>query len=270
MVEGESPEPLSQQFNRIGNQSMPFALDHVVIAVTDLGRAVADYQSLGFTVFPGGVHHGGVSHNALVVFADGSYIEIIAYQRPDPTNLWWKLLIEDGEGIVDFAVVPDDTQKDIAAARARGLSLGGPTAGGRVRPDGARLDWLIVRPETRDLPFWCGDVSQRSLRVPEGERRQHANGVQGIALVRVDVADVAVSAARYVALVGTEAISHSGEPARIRIGTTIIELVEPKTDAARRRLELRGEGVSSVVLRGSAAADPDPRRSHGAVLRIDR
>jgi len=205
-----------------------------------------------------------------VVFADGSYIEIIAYQRPDPTNLWWKLLIEDGEGIVDFAVVPDDTQKDIAAARARGLSLGGPTAGGRVRPDGARLDWLIVRPETRDLPFWCGDVSQRSLRVPEGERRQHANGVQGIALVRVDVADVAVSAARYVALVGTEAISHSGEPARIRIGTTIIELVEPKTDAARRRLELRGEGVSSVVLRGSAAADPDPRRSHGAVLRIDR
>src|SRR5882762_7214449 len=174
MVEGESPEPLSQQFNRIGNQSMPFALDHVVIAVTDLGRAVADYQSLGFTVFPGGVHHGGVSHNALVVFADGSYIEIIAYQRPDPTNLWWKLLIEDGEGIVDFAVVPDDTQKDIAAARARGLSLGGPTAGGRVRPDGARLDSLIVRPETRDLPFWCGDVSQRSLRVPEGERRQHA------------------------------------------------------------------------------------------------
>lgn len=41
---------------------MAFALDHVVIAVNDLDRAVADYQSLGFTVYPGGVHHGGVSH----------------------------------------------------------------------------------------------------------------------------------------------------------------------------------------------------------------
>jgi hypothetical protein len=120
------------------------------------------------------------------------------------------------------------------------------------------------------LPFWCGDVTPRSLRVPEGEHRQHTNGVQGIALVRVDVADVAVSAARYGALVGPEAIGHSGEPARISIGTTIIELVGPQTDAARGRLELRGEGVSSVVLRGSAAADPDPGRLHGAVLRIDR
>jgi catechol 2,3-dioxygenase-like lactoylglutathione lyase family enzyme len=50
---------------------MAFALDHVVIAVNDLDRAVADYQSLGFTVYPGGVHHGGVSHNALIVFEDG-------------------------------------------------------------------------------------------------------------------------------------------------------------------------------------------------------
>jgi hypothetical protein len=33
------------------------------------------------------------------------------------------------------------------------------------------------------LPFWCGDVTPRSLRVPEGAHRQHANGVQGIALV---------------------------------------------------------------------------------------
>jgi catechol 2,3-dioxygenase-like lactoylglutathione lyase family enzyme len=248
---------------------MPFALDHVVIAVTDLARAVADYQSLGFTVLPGGVHRGGVSHNALVVFADGSYLEIIAYRRPDPTELWWKLLTEDGEGIVDFAVVPDNTQKDVAAARARGLSLKGPTTGGRLRPDGVRLDWQIVRPETRDLPFWCGDVTPRSLRVPEGEHRQHANGVLGIALVRVDVADVATSAARSGALVGKEVVSGSAELARIGIGSTVFELAGPKKEADRSRLELRGEGVSSVVLRGSAAADLDLSRLHGAVLRID-
>ncbi len=97
---------------------MTFALDHVVIAVNDLDRAVADYQALGFTVYPGGVHHGGVSHNALVVFADGAYFEIIAYREEAPANRWWRVLTTAGEGIVDFAVLPENTERDVAAARA--------------------------------------------------------------------------------------------------------------------------------------------------------
>ena len=51
---------------------MAFSLDHVVIAVSDIKTTITDYRTLGFTVYPGGVHHGGVSHNALVMFADGS------------------------------------------------------------------------------------------------------------------------------------------------------------------------------------------------------
>ena len=94
---------------------MTFALDHVVIAVNDLDRAVRDYQSLGFTVYPGGVHHGGVSHNALVVFADGAYFEIIAYRETAPANRWWNVLTKAGEGIVDFALLPDNTAKDLVA-----------------------------------------------------------------------------------------------------------------------------------------------------------
>jgi catechol 2,3-dioxygenase-like lactoylglutathione lyase family enzyme len=248
---------------------MAFALDHIVIAVNDLEQAVADYRLLGFTVYPGGVHHGGVSHNALVVFADGAYFELIAYQRPVSGNPWWTLLTEAGEGLVDFALVPDDTQTDLAAARARGLSLNGPTAGGRLRPDGVRLDWQIVRPDTRDLPFWCGDVTPRELRVPPGEHRQHANGVEGIAVVCVDVADVAVSAGRYRALVGPDAVSRSGERVRIAIGASIIELVGPDQGETQSRLRARGEGASSVVLRGRGAANLDIGRSHGAVLHIE-
>lgn len=248
---------------------MAFALDHIVIAVNDLDQAVADYRLLGFKVIPGGVHHGGVSHNALVVLADGAYFELIAYQRPDPKNLWWTLLTDDGEGLVDFALVPDDTQKDLAAVRARGLSLQGPIAGGRLRPDGVRLDWQIVRPETRDLPFWCGDVSARDLRVPPGEHRTHANGVEGIAIVRVDVADVAASADRYIALVGADAVNRSGDRVRISIGASVIELVGPENGETRRRLQARGEGVASLVLHGAAPADLDPSRTHGAALRID-
>jgi hypothetical protein len=247
---------------------MTFALDHVVIVVNHLDRAVADYQSLGFTVYPGGVHHGGVSHNALVVFDDGAYFEIIAYREAAPANRWWSVVTTAGEGIVDFAILPENTQKDLDAARARGLSLEGPTPGGRQRPDGARLDWQIVRPMTTDLPFWCGDITPRELRVPEGAIRHHANGVTGISRVRVLVADVAASTERYRALVGPEALSLDKGVPRVALKKTVLELVGPDNDHARSRLAARGEGVFSLELRGSMAKVLDTKILHGADLAI--
>ena len=247
---------------------MTFALDHVVIAVDDLDGAVADYQSLGFSIYPGGVHHGGVSHNALVVFADGAYFEIIAYREAAPANRWWRVLTTAGEGIVDFAVLPENTERDIQAARARGLDVEGPTPGGRLRPDGVRLDWQIVRPATTDLPFWCGDVTPRELRVPEGAIRHHANGVTGISAVRILVADLAASIARFKALVGPEAVSVDNGIPRISITKTVFELVGPDRGDARRRLAERGEGVLSLELRGSAAKALEPTLLHGADLTI--
>jgi catechol 2,3-dioxygenase-like lactoylglutathione lyase family enzyme len=247
---------------------MAFALDHVVIAVSDLDRAVADYQSLGFTVYPGGVHHGGASHNALVVFADGAYFEIIAYREAAPANRWWRVLSTAGEGIVDFAVLPENTKGDLKAARARGLNLEGPTPGGRLRPDGVRLDWQIVRPTTTDLPFWCGDITPRKLRVPEGGIRHHANKVTGISRVRVLVADVAASTERYRGLVGPEAVSADAGVPLIGLTKTVLELVGPDNDHARRHLAARGEGVLSLELRGSVTKVLDKKLLHGADLAI--
>jgi catechol 2,3-dioxygenase-like lactoylglutathione lyase family enzyme len=247
---------------------MAFALDHVVIAVGDLDRAVADYQSLGFTVYPGGVHHGGVSHNALVVFADGAYFEIIAYRQAAPDNRWWRVLTTAGEGIVDFAVLPENTERDVQAARARGLEVKGPMPGGRLRPDGVRLDWQIVRPVTTDLPFWCGDVTPRELRVPEGAIRRHANGVTGISTARIVVADLAASIARFRALAGFDAVSIDDGIPRIVLGGTVLELIGPDNDIASRHLAARGEGVLSLELRSSTPGALEPNRLHGADLSI--
>ena len=247
---------------------MAFALDHVVIAVGDLDRAVADYQSLGFTVYPGGVHHGGVSHNALVVLADGAYFEIIAYRQPAPDNRWWQVLTSAGEGIVDFAVLPENTEHDFQAARARGLDVEAPMPGGRLRLDGVRLDWQIVRPATTDLPFWCGDVTPRELRVPEGDLRRHTNGVTGIASVRILVADLAASTARFKALVGPEAVSVFNGISRVSLKGTVFELIGPDSDDLRRHLAARGEGVLSLELRGSTPGDFEMKRLHGAELSV--
>lgn len=245
-----------------------FRLDHIVIAVADLDQAIADYRKLGFTVFPGGTHHGGASHNALIVFADGSYFELIAYLKPSPEVRWWKLLASAGEGFVDFALLPEDTARDAAAARERGLAIDGPTDGGRLRTDGVRLDWQIVRPRTTDVPFWCGDVTPRNLRVPEGDMRRHDNGVTGISRVVVAVADLAASKARYKALLDSEPKAAPDDAALVSIGDFVIDLLGPGNAAARNAIDRRGEGPFAVILHGRTSRHLTPALSHGAKLSI--
>ena len=257
------------------------ALDHVVIAVSDLEAAMADYRALGFTVVAGGSHPGRTSHNALVVFADGSYLELIAWESPNPAERWCVEFGRHGEGLMDFALLPDDVAGVIASARARGLHLNGPIEGGRKRPDGAELKWHTGRQVTFDLPFLCGDVTPRALRVPEGEVRVHPNGVTGIATVTVAVRDLDESLGRYRALVGGEGaaevactVAAAGlRTAIVRAGTTDIVLAMPEGDAVesglgkcvRERLALRGEGPAAMTLRLSPGASSiafEPGRTH--------
>ena len=73
---------------------MSLPLDHIVIAVQDLERTIADYQSLGFNVLRGGEHPGRSTHNALVVFADGAYFELIAWRAAAPEERWWQQLLD--------------------------------------------------------------------------------------------------------------------------------------------------------------------------------
>ena len=164
---------------------MSLSLDHVVILVDELEAAIAHYSALGFTVQRGGTHADGATHNALVGFADGSYLELIAFLRRAPEHRWWRYALAGYQGFVDFALLPQDTGEVIRAAQARGLAYEGPTEGGRLRLDGQRLVWQTGTPPTVELPFLCGDVTPRALRVVEGDVRVHANGVTGVASLSV-------------------------------------------------------------------------------------
>src|SRR5947209_3775333 len=104
---------------------MMLGIDHIVILVGDLAVATADYTTLGFTVVQGGEHTDGATHNALVAFADGSYLELIAFKRPAPAHRWWRHVAE-GEGLVDFALPPDAIAADLATVQHRGLAYQGP------------------------------------------------------------------------------------------------------------------------------------------------
>lgn len=260
-------------------------LDHIVIAVHDLEAAITDYRALGFQVRVGGQHPGRTSHNALVVFSDGSYLEIIAWSAPAPEERWYCTLRDHGEGLVDFALLPHNTAQALQEARARGLNtLTGPLEGGRVRPDGAQLQWQTARHATPDLPFLCGDITPRALRVPEGDVRVHPNGALGVATITVAVHDLDATLARYRALLGPSATPLAGDSehntladgtrtATLALGPLQLMLHSAPTDAAlapvRQRLATRGEGPCAVTLHCTAGLSHvaiDPQRSHGVAL----
>jgi catechol 2,3-dioxygenase-like lactoylglutathione lyase family enzyme len=257
-----------------------FRIDYVVILVDELDRAVEDYRKLGFTVVPGGEHPAWGSHNALIALADGSYIELIAF-RQRAADLGRRVSKEAGyerlrdrqcspaerrvlawgapmEGLVDFALVPADIERDTARARQRGLMIDGPFAGGRTRPDGQEVRWQLGVPQTFDVPFLCGDVTPRSLRVPGGDAVHHSNGAIGIDHITVAAVDLDASVMRYHALLDAspEHVAYSWPETRTAefwIGNVPVTLVSPTGTLSPvwEALAPRGQGPFRLDLRST-------------------
>jgi catechol 2,3-dioxygenase-like lactoylglutathione lyase family enzyme len=173
-------------------------LDHVVFVVRDLQAAIDDYRRRGFTVTPGGEHADGLTYNALVPFADRSYVELLAFRDlgRSLTHRWWNIAA-DGGGPADFALLSDDLAADSTALGE--LVSTPPHQGGRIRPDGVELKWRTAELKA-PLPFVIEDLTKRELRVPGGAAAEHANGATGIAVVVVGATDIGDAEWRYAAL----------------------------------------------------------------------
>lgn len=240
---------------------MTLKLDHIVILVPELEATIASYSALGFNVQRGGTHTDGATHNALVGFQDGSYLELIAFLREAPAHRWWHYQARGWQGLVDFALLPHDTGAVIAEARARGVAYEGPFDGGRLRPDGVRLDWQTGIAPSVEMPFLCGDVTPRALRVREGDVRVHPNGVTGVAELNVVVDDLAAARARYEALLGLRAEALPAVPGLERVGLalggTTLVLARPTGAAGAPAwagaLAARGAQAAQFVLRSPTA-----------------
>ncbi|KZV99168.1 hypothetical protein EXIGLDRAFT_831723 [Exidia glandulosa HHB12029] len=173
-------------------------LDHIVHLVPPnaLSDAVASFTALGFRVIPGGTHADGLTSNALIVFKDGVYIELITFNVPDPTTTahrWGK----EKPGWIDWALLGlSDRLSEILNARAEkeksDVEYTPTVPGGRERPDGRVLRWRITAPvgdkhKPGSVPFFCGDTTPREWRVPldPPSNAEHDNGAVGIALLRL-------------------------------------------------------------------------------------
>lgn len=210
------------------------AIDHMIIVVKNLELASNQFNQVGFSVIPGGVHSGGLTHNALVPFQDGTYLELLATTRPATLTLLMILkrlkllslytsrqsaisrrLIEDiacGVGIIDYCMFSTDLIHDVTASRQRGLTITDPIPGGRLRPDGKEVNWRTAVPEAIDIPFLIDDLTPRELRVPNVDNQFHSNQVVGIYGVSILVSKYIESIAHYQCLLGEEPVEETEIP----------------------------------------------------------
>lgn len=138
---------------------MPAALDHLVLAVPDLERAVLDLaRRTGVQPVAGGTHPGRGTRNALVGLTWGgrrrSYLELLGPDPDQPRVAPKDTMLGLGALGADFvprlhawAVRPDDLDATLRAAAGAGIDAGRPTEARRELPDGTRLAWRLAVPQ---------------------------------------------------------------------------------------------------------------------------
>ncbi|KAJ3999686.1 glyoxalase-like domain-containing protein [Lentinula boryana] len=191
-------------------------LDHIIYLTPpgSVNETAEEFRKLGFNVLPGGQHADALTENSLIILGDGVYLELISFMKPVdayPPDSPERLARENhpwalkAPGWIDYSFLGINSETvhifDIINSRAKeggDDDLYGPEIpGGRKRPDGQVVKWVITPPrrpaegiERRlPLPFFCGDVTPRNLRVPTDPPAiiEHSCTAQGIASVRFEV-----------------------------------------------------------------------------------
>lgn len=235
-------------------------IDHLVILVPKLDDGIDAYRKLGFQVLPGGEHPYG-THNALVPFQDGSYLELIAFQEPEKPHdhRWYRFL--DRPGLVDFAVGAENVETELGRIRSAGVDYQDVKPGARKRLDGVQLEWRTLPPNndhTGELPFIIDDVTDRTLRVPGGSDAEHENKVAGITRLIVAVREFEEAIGEYNAIFGSEPKRGEHEDlgadtATYTIGAHEVTLAYPTTPSSPlvKRIQQGGDGPFQVTLHAS-------------------
>lgn len=229
---------------------MSLQLDHIVILVKDLQQAKEDFTALGFRVSEGGIHSGGLTHNALIHFQNGTFLELLAVRKNFQTSLlalfarWGgdSLLLKSKrsgfqarfigralackEGITDFCLLATESLQDYEAIRNRKLELTLPIKMHRQRPDGIVLEWQIFCPFDKELPFV---MTPYQPKIPHSSALlTHPNQVEGIGGISVRVENLEKAIRQYKNLLGFAPKDQNTSSCRFETLTGFIELHQKK------------------------------------------
>ena len=179
-------------------------IDHVMICVPDLPKAIDAYTRIGFGVRAGGVHPDGGTENAIAFFQD-DYLELLAVRKGEERLASAALLdfLARGPGLRYVALQSDDLAADVAAMRRRGVDVGDPVDGGRRTPDGHELRWKSARlGASNPLPIFFIEHLTPLAERRRGHTGEHPNGARRTERVYIAVSDVAKAADLYSRVLG--------------------------------------------------------------------
>ncbi|KAL1728044.1 glyoxalase-like domain-containing protein [Schizophyllum commune] len=274
-------------------------LDHIVHLAPNVKDATENLTKLGFIVLAGGTHADGLTENALISFPDGTYIELISFTHdpsyyppnsPERTARESHRWANKSPGWIDYAFLgngqldPPNRISDLVNARAKARG-GEPiykaeVPGGRLRPDGVRLDWVITAGEEEGvlglIPFFCGDVTERGLRVPgSANETTHPVGAQGVTAVRILVSeeDLAKRKQQLADIIGAEALQATEHSVHFPLSKTKDNVVKgalilsvPQDDDEREYFKAHGSALYELHVKVSGGQSGVVKTPFGRIV----
>ncbi|KAJ3499922.1 hypothetical protein NLJ89_g10013 [Agrocybe chaxingu] len=275
-------------------------LDHIVhlSPAGKLEETAQLFRGFGFTVLKGGVHIDGLTENNLVTFQDGTYVELIAFTHPVsyyPPGSPERLARESHPwaskhpGWIDYAflgngLLSPPSSRISTIINGRGESEGSGAhytdeePGGRTRPDGVALKWLITAPDIKKhprrgvLPFFAeiklNEASFLRKVSEDPEAIKHANGALGVSYLSVLVHESSrkLQEGYITSVSGSKAVDSTEYETTWALDTPKKDpgAAEPKYHVAvpsrpgdDDHLERFGEGILVVGFKQIGKADPD-------------
>jgi len=245
-------------------------IDHVMICVSNLEAGIDAYTRMGFNIYPGGIHPGRGTHNA-IAFHQHDYLELLGLRDRAEYLAATGLPGGPGGGLVDFlarggglrylALQSDDLAADVAAMRRRGMEVSKPAEGSRRTPAGQELRWTAAALGPRNpLPiFFIQHLTPLDERRRAARAGDHPNGVLGAERVYIAVADVASAAETYSRVLGIPVPKIQrgnvikADMAVFDLGPTGLTVAQPAEDGpAAEALARGGPGPFQVLHRTSS------------------
>jgi catechol 2,3-dioxygenase-like lactoylglutathione lyase family enzyme len=251
------------------------AFDHVVLAVRDLARTAAIYESLGFTLTPRAAHEDRMgTSNRLAQFKARNFIELLEVDRPEklarhdfaasPPFFSFgdhnRRAVAQRDGLSTLVFAGDDARADIARFKAAGVPTFAPfdfERRGKL-PTGTEvtLAFSLGFAQSPAMPevafFVCENRAQEAFWKPEYQG--HANGATGIAAVYLASPAPECDAAFVGKMFGGEVSTLPGGGCRVACGPNQELRVLTPQAVSERDPSLKGLEQGSARLAGIALA----------------
>ena len=250
-------------------------IDHAIAVVDDLDRARDQYERLGFTVAPRGLHppeHGTGNHTVML---EREYVELLGVVAPTPLNAPWRHALAQGVGLAALALQTPSADAVVAELAADGVALEAPVDFARpvVLGDGTRSQAAF---RTAHFPpgvapgfhVFCCENRTRHI-TSRTELLHHANVAVALDHVVAASEAPAADADRVAALFAREPRADGDGAFVVDTGNSTIRFQTPASLAARLQgadlAGLRRAGLVGLTLRTRSAADAGAALARGGI-----